>query len=76
MTGDTSATSASSARCSSRTFTITIMKGSSVPGSSSNHSCAVSTKGSVKCWGFNTYGELGDGTTVTSHKPVKVLGFA
>ena len=40
------------------------------------HSCAVTTKGLVKCWGFNAYGELGDGTVVTSHKPVGVFGMS
>ena len=43
-------------------------------GAGGYHSCATSTKGRAKCWGFNAYGQLGNGTTATSHKPVAVLG--
>jgi alpha-tubulin suppressor-like RCC1 family protein len=38
------------------------------------HSCAVTTKGVVNCWGFNAYGQLGNNSTVTSPKPVRVYG--
>jgi len=38
------------------------------------HSCALTTKGAVQCWGYNGEGELGDNTIVDSHQPVAVYG--
>lgn len=37
------------------------------------HTCATRIDGSLYCWGNNRYGELGDGTTVGSATPVRVL---
>jgi hypothetical protein len=39
-----------------------------------SHSCALLANGTVKCWGSNSYGELGDGTTTERHAPVLVSG--
>jgi len=38
-----------------------------------NHACAVLGGGELNCWGWNFYGQLGDGTKVTRSKPVQVL---
>jgi alpha-tubulin suppressor-like RCC1 family protein len=40
----------------------------------SRHSCAIAIDGGAYCWGFNAEGQLGDGSTTESPRPVAVKG--
>ena len=40
------------------------------------HTCAVTTGGAVRCWGYNQFGQVGDGTSTTRLTPTPVSGLA
>jgi alpha-tubulin suppressor-like RCC1 family protein len=38
------------------------------------HTCATTTSGTTKCWGYNGHGQVGDGTTTQRPTPTAVTG--
>ena len=54
---------------------VTALTGATALGVGGYHTCAIVAGGAVKCWGNNSFGELGDGTSVSrSTSPVAVIG--
>lgn len=41
---------------------------------SNNHTLALKSDGTVWSWGWNDFGQLGDGTSITRHTPIQVKG--
>jgi alpha-tubulin suppressor-like RCC1 family protein len=41
-----------------------------------DHTCALTNRGAVECWGWNRFGQLGDGTKAERHVPAAVKGLA
>jgi alpha-tubulin suppressor-like RCC1 family protein len=40
-----------------------------------DHTCAILSDGTIQCWGFNQYGQVGDKTLITRMVPTKVFPF-
>jgi alpha-tubulin suppressor-like RCC1 family protein len=51
-----------------------VLTGVSQVATGGTHTCALFSAGTTACWGWNYYGELGNGTTTGSSTPVEVLG--
>ena len=63
------------ASASSWSFTAEVPYPTSVS-SGGSYTCALIADGTIKCWGHNLYGQLGDGTSTNRNTPVNVVGIS
>jgi len=62
---------------SSTPVTVTNLAGTAVAiAAGTYHACALLASGAVQCWGLNSFGELGNGSTTNSSTPVAVTNLA
>ncbi|MGC9079806.1 MAG: RCC1 domain-containing protein [Nanopusillaceae archaeon] len=61
---------------SQQTVTNFQVKQKSIIAAGAAHTCALLSDGSIKCWGDNYDGQLGDGTNITRYTPVTVQGIS
>ena len=60
--------------CSTRPVAVKGLTNATALAVGASHACALIKNGTVKCWGSNLDGELGNGTTTASKTPVAVTG--
>ena len=53
-----------------------LSSGAASVSSGGQHSCAFASLGILKCWGANSNGQLGDGSTTNRYTPVATLGIS
>src|SRR4029077_7734243 len=67
---------ASTAHSSVPVTVVGISTAVAVTASDGYHSCALLQNGTIKCWGDNVSGQLGDGSRTTAVTPVTVAGIS
>lgn len=69
-------TCADNGPCSTTPVTVSNITTAADVSTNGSSACALLSDGALECWGDNTWGQLGDGTTTERDVPVQVAGFS
>ncbi len=64
------------AKCEAKPVTVLNLSDAKQVAVGYNHACAITSTGSVKCWGDNSRGQMGDGTTTFRAQATAVIGLS